>query len=434
MNQPFPEDLARQHALALQRQLDENRCIDFESEKQLSTDLLFGPARGQMFGILVCRDKAGNEVVLKAFSGQYGGRYLVDGWVPPVCDPDRFASVVSRYDGKIHALTEQAERETGSRADELRQERKALSRACLHELYGLFRFRTIDGALLPLVEICTDRIPPTGMGDCCAPKLLHYAFSNDLHPVSMAEFYYGKENRSKTREHKRFYGPCDDKCRPLLHRMLGLDIVYCDPSLVVVNKDAGLLSVPGRGEENRDSVETRIRRLFPHSIGQPAVHRLDMDTSGLLLLCLDAAAHRNLSRQFMERSIEKSYVALLEGVVKERTGTIDLPFRLDVENRPRQIYDRERGKRGLTHWEKLDVEYIAGHRQATRVRFVPKTGRTHQLRVHSAHHYGLGHPIVGDRLYGNRDLETRMYLHATTISFLHPVTGTPMHFESSPPF
>jgi tRNA pseudouridine32 synthase/23S rRNA pseudouridine746 synthase len=434
MNTPLPTAQAEQYCKELQDNLDTFGYLDHEYEAKVSTEYLFGPARGQMFGVLVCQDEKGEEVVLKAFSGQYDGNWIVPGWVPPVCEVAQFNAIVDQYDSKIHKLTEKILANDGKEAIILQEERKNLSQSCLKELYGLYRFCCVDESIVTIEDIFGTKLPPTGTGDCCAPKLLHYAFSHQLHPVSMAEFYYGTPNRSLTKRHKEFYAPCEDKCKPLLKHLLGLDIVYCDETLLVVNKKAGMLSVPGRGEDMQDCVESRVKKLFLHCIKQPAVHRLDMDTSGLLVLCLEAKAHRNLSIQFMDGRIEKDYVALLEGLITEQKGMIKLPFRLDTENRPRQIYDENQGKWGVTDWEKLGVEYFQKNRLATRILFSPKTGRTHQLRVHSAHEKGLGHPIIGDRLYGKQEPGQRMLLHACKISFTHPVTLEQLCFESEPEF
>lgn len=206
-----------------------------------------------------------------------------------------------------------------------------------------------------------------------------------------------------------------------------LEIVHEDPDFVVVNKASGMLSVPGRGPEKADSVATRIRMLYPGCIEQPAVHRLDMDTSGLQLLALNADAHRLLSRQFENRETRKRYLALLEGILEGDRGTIELPFRLDVDNRPIQIYDEVHGKIGITHWEKIAIED-----GKTRMAFIPVTGRTHQLRVHSAHPKGLGIPIVGDTFYGNGRRSGELRLHAAELGFTHPRTGEALEFMSPP--
>jgi tRNA pseudouridine32 synthase/23S rRNA pseudouridine746 synthase len=206
----------------------------------------------------------------------------------------------------------------------------------------------------------------------------------------------------------------------------GLDIVYADDQLVVVDKPGGLLAVPGRGPENQDCVVNRIKKMFPVCIDQPAVHRLDMATSGLMVLAFTVEAHRSLSRQFSERRVEKRYIALLEGLVAAESGEIMLRFRLDPKNRPYQVYDPVHGKPGSTRWRCLEIK---GNR--TRVEFVPLTGRTHQLRLHAAHELGLGCPIVGDSLYGSGTQGDPMLLHAAALSFFHPDTGEKMVFSSA---
>lgn len=433
MNPPLPTQKAKEAAALLLEALDFHKALDYEGEKLISTEYLFGPARGQMFGILVCEDKDGNEVILKAFSGQYDGAWLIPGWVGPVADPVAYDQIAGQNDALLHELTATITR--GERIDTalLVQQRKALSQSVLQKLYSLYHFSCIDGKTKSFSAIFGSKLPPTGTGDCCAPKLLHWAFSQDLKPISMAEFYYGLPNRSATREHKVFYGPCDDKCQPLLKHMLALDIVYCDDTLLVVNKQGGLLSVPGRGEDKQDCVESRVRRLFPYAPKQCAVHRLDMDTSGLLLVALDTETHRLLSMQFMHQEVEKEYEALLEGLVRQPGGEVSLPFRLDVDHRPYQIYDEKQGKWGTTKWKKVRVESSPSG-LVTRVHFTPLTGRTHQLRLHSFHPKGIAHAIVGDRLYGTGKEGDRLCLHASALSFSHPHTKEKLCFTSPAPF
>lgn len=211
--------------------------------------------------------------------------------------------------------------------------------------------------------------------------------------------------------------------------MCKVDIIFKDSSIVVVNKPGGLLSVPGRGPDKQDCLVNRLRTHFPECIPQPSVHRLDMDTSGLMVIALTTDAHRILSIQFQDRTVKKQYIALLEGVVKKDQGEITLPFRLDVENRPYQIYDPLQGKMGTTLWKKLEAQ-----NNQTRIFFTPITGRTHQLRLHASHPMGLGCPIVGDRLYGNGKPGDRLLLHATALTFQHPESNQTMRFENSPWF
>lgn len=210
---------------------------------------------------------------------------------------------------------------------------------------------------------------------------------------------------------------------------ISLQIVYQDTSLAVIDKPGGLLAVPGRGPDKQDSVVSRLQQILPWCIEQPAVHRLDMDTSGLMVLGLTREAHRHLSAQFAERRVAKKYVALLEGIVAREAGEITLPFRLDPEHRPHQVYDPVQGKIGVSRWRKLEVR-----EGRTLVAFTPLTGRTHQLRLHASHPLGLGCPIVGDRLYGFGNLGEPLMLHATRLQFQHPATGLSLDFFSTAPF
>jgi len=210
---------------------------------------------------------------------------------------------------------------------------------------------------------------------------------------------------------------------------LRIRLIYVDEDVIVVDKPAGLLAVPGRGPENQDCVVNQVRDYFPDVIEQPAVHRLDMDTSGLMVLARNSRAHAHLSEQFARRKVKKRYNAILEGEVAGDAGEIELAFRLDPDNRPHQVYDPVQGKVGITRWFKLAV-----HKGRTRVEFIPLTGRTHQLRLHAAHELGLGCPIVGDRLYGSRKPGERMLLHAQYLQFFHPATEKKQVFRSAVPF
>lgn len=209
---------------------------------------------------------------------------------------------------------------------------------------------------------------------------------------------------------------------------MDVSIRYQDRAIVVVDKPGGLLSVPGRGPDKLDSVATRVRAHFAGCIEQPAVHRLDMDTSGLMVLALTVAAHRHLSLQFAARRVEKEYLALLAGEVRGAGGEIALRFRLDPDNRPHQVYDPVQGKLGISRWRTVEVRD-----GRTLVVFTPLTGRTHQLRLHASHPLGLGCPIVGDRLYGNGQVGEPLRLHAARLGFTHPQSGEQLHFASPPP-
>jgi len=429
-------------------------------DQKFSTDYLLGEARGQMFGVLECADTNGNIVVLRAFSCQYDGEWLIDGWVPPILDPKQFYDLIAEPDKQINIRTRALK--TMEKSDpeykKLSDERKTLSQQLMKDIHALYHLTNFRGETRPLTEILSGNIP-TGVGECCAPKLLNYAALNGLKPLGLSEFYWGKENKSGTRKHGEFYPACAEKCQPILGFMLcgkeernngimeqwnddvplptstippfhhSLEIVHKDDEFVVIIKPSGLLAVPGKGEENQDCVVARIKALYPNCIEQPAVHRLDMDTSGLMVLALTADMHRELSLQFHDRKTEKHYIALLDGEVTGDEGTIELPFRLDVDNRPHQIYDPVNGKTGITHWKVLSTS-----NKKTRVEFIPVTGRTHQLRVHAASEHGLGIPISGDRLYGSGTAPGQLKLHASFLGFTHPRTGKKMEFRSQPSF
>ena len=372
---------------------------------------------GKMLGILACDDAEGNRVVLKAFSGQVGGQWVIPGWCEPAFSISEYTAILEETDLKVKELAQKGE------------DSRAVSAEAMRRLFGLYRIHCIDGSVKTYSEIFGDVVPPSGTGDCAAIKLLNCAFKNHLKPVSMAEFYYGGQTLSASKKPCQFYPPCEEKCRPLLKKMLGLDILYLDQEIVVVNKPAGLLSVPGRGEDKQDCVVNRVKRLFPDCIDNPSVHRLDMDTSGILVLALTKESQRFLSMEFESRCVHKKYTALLDGILRSSGGALALPFRLDPENRPYQVYDPVQGRMCITLWKRLSV-----YDGKTLVEFTPLTGRTHQLRVSAASTKGLGTPIVGDRLYGTRKEGQRLMLHAGYISFTHPWSKEKIEFKVDAPF
>ena len=390
----LPEEEARKECLRLMSEMDSSS----------PGTALFQPGHGRMFGVLVCTD----GTVLRAFSGELEGELLVPGFVPPAFDAASYRSILVSYDRLIKNSTDH----------------RSLSRKCWEELKRLYNFHCFDGSVCNLASVFPDA--PSGTGDCCAPRLLSHAYGQGKKPASLCEFFYG----SGSMNHKSFHSPCDSRCRPLLPFLTGLDIVYQDSSLVVVNKPSGMLSIEGKGADKQDCIASRVRSFFPACIAQPCVHRLDQATSGLMVLGLTEEAHRSLSMDFERRNVYKEYEALIEGLILEDAGTISLPMRLDVDNRPHQIVDFTLGKPALTEWKKLSIENRNG-RKVTRLRLIPHTGRTHQLRVHCA--YGLNHPILGDALYGcssdSVPSEPRLMLQARVLEFPHPVTGELMHFE-----
>lgn len=280
--------------------------------------------------------------------------------------------------------------------------------------------------------------PPAGAGDCSAPKLLQYSFQNDLTPISMAEFWWGISPNSEIRKHKNFYPACQSRCKPILTHMLqgikmdenlllenlvekqNLEIIYEDEVLIVINKPAEFLSVPGK--EITDSIYTWIKKKYPDATGPLIVHRLDMSTSGILVLTKTKESNKALQSQFIKRTVKKRYVALLDGDLEVNSGEINLPLRVDLDDRPRQLVCFEHGKNAVTKWKVIERK-----NKKTRVHFYPVTGRTHQLRVHAAHKNGLNTPIIGDDLYGKK--ENRLHLHAEFIEFTHPTSKELIRFS-----
>ena len=379
--------------------------------------------------------------------------------------------------------------------ERLKTERKERSAALQRKLFEQFRMLNAQGEvkdLYTIFEQTVQKVPPAGAGECALPKLLQYAYLHQLKPLAMAEFWWGDSPKNEIRHHGYYYPSCKGKCEPILQHMLQgleidenpllnpvheeeeLEIVFEDEWLLVVNKPAGMLSVPGKAED-RDSVYHRLKKKYPEATGPMIVHRLDMATSGLLLVAKTKEVHRDLQAQFANRSIKKRYVAVLDGVIikteketkpiaekailiakdtvstkktakAERTGStgrIELPLCLNPLDRPRQMVSSEHGKEAITEYQIIsESERITSEsentfnesnridesersinesRKYTRIVFYPLTGRTHQLRVHAAHPEGLGCPILGDELYGKK--ADRLYLHAEYIEFRHPIYG-----------
>ena len=439
------------------------------------------PQEGKMFGVLVVEEeptpspsRAGGEskYFLAAYSGLLEGRNDWDYFVPPVYDaqqPDGYFKTQERIISQTSAISPQSSKEMSQNLQEW-----------LFHQYQLLNARGEVKDLVDIWQSYYDKpklrkkfpMPPGGTGDCCAPKLLQYAYQNGLKPVCMAEFWWGQSTKTELRQHLNYYPACRGKCKPILTWMLqGLEvdpdpellgfqkmdipIVYEDDWLLVIDKPSGILSVPGRIEQY--SVETVMQERYPDS---KVAHRLDMGTSGLLIVAKTPEVYRALQEQFIKHQVKKKYIARLEGrgkmddgrgmmedgrgkmddgrgkmddgrgkmldvrcKMEGGRGRIELPLRPDPMNRPRQVVDMEHGKRAVTDYEFISPNMVA---------LYPQTGRTHQLRIHCAHPDGLGRPIVGDELYGTKG--ERLMLHAAEIWFTHPVTGAPMHLVSPPPF
>ena len=407
--------------------------------------------KGKMFGVLVVEMSPGQLGFLAAYSGLLAGRNDWPYFVPPIFDaqqPDGYFKTQEREISRI-SRTSRSSRDSSDFSS------KQLSQELQTWLFHQYRLLNARGEVKDLVDVWQEYynrpkllrkypLPPGGTGDCCAPKLLQYAYQQGLKPLCMAEFWWGETTKTELRHHLNYYPACRGKCKPVLTWMLqGLDVdpdpeslaferqelpvVYEDEWLLVVNKPSGLLSAPGRVEEY--SVETIMQQRYP---GSMIGHRLDMGTSGLLIVAKTLEIYRNLQEQFVKHQVKKKYLALLESLdalekldILDKRGTISLPLRPDPMNRPRQLVDPEHGKRAVTDYEFLSDSLVA---------LWPQTGRTHQLRIHCAHPDGLGRPIVGDELYGTREKGQRLMLHAAEIWFHHPVTGINMHLSVAPDF
>ncbi|HUS31928.1 MAG TPA: RluA family pseudouridine synthase [Kofleriaceae bacterium] len=420
---PEPVPIARRAMERLRAELP------VETLRLLATD-------GKMFGVLVVRD--GDRIgFLRAFSGMIGRSWHLPGFVPPAFDEAARDSFWIAGEAELATLTDPSER-------------AALSRTLLPRIHATYVLPNARGEVRALRDLfraevtgLQDKEPPGGAGDCAAPKLLAYAYRHGLAPIALAEQWIGAPPTNDGRIDGNYYPACRGKCGPILaHMLAGIDVeeapqygggpisadeprtLFEDDWLVIVDKPVGLLSIPGRGGALRDSVIMRLRARYGSDV--MVVHRLDLDTSGVLLAAKDAATYKALQRLFAIREVEKRYVAILDGQPSGDRGTIDLPLRVDVDDRPRQIVDAVHGKPAITDWEVLAK---AGGR--TRVALSPRTGRAHQLRVHMA--VGLGAPIVGDRLYGRSD-GGRLMLHAEALGFVHPHTGSRVAATREAPF
>ena len=328
----------------------------------------------------------------------------------------------------------------------LKEDRKTKSASLQQYLFEQYQFLNTKKEVKDLSQLFAETSelnPPAGSGECAAPKLLQYAFLHDLKPIAMAEFWWGQSPNKEIRKHKQFYPACQGKCKPILTHMLDgiemdtnpmlqnpaigkeLEYLFEDNDLIVIHKPAEFLSVPGINIQ--DSVYTRIKHKYPNISGPIIVHRLDMSTSGILLIAKNKESHKNLQSQFIKKTVRKRYEAVLDGNLKDDTGSIDLPLRVDLNDRPRQLVCFEHGKPALTNWKVVERK-----NGKTRVHLFPVSGRTHQLRVHTSHYLGLNTPITGDDLYGKK--ANRLHLHAAEIEFTHPTTKEKMLFNKKAEF
>ena len=341
-------------------------------------------------------------------------------------EKNQIVSQINEYESTINSLKEERKNKSNSLQNQLFDQ---------YQFYNKFKQKK---GLREIFEQTAFQQPPAAAGECAAPKLFQYAFQNDLDPICMAEFWWGDSPKSEVRKHQNFYPACTGKCEPILGHMLhgieldknpllqqnaqveSLEIIYQDEDIVVINKPEEFLSVPGI--EIKDSVYLRIKQLFPKATGPIIVHRLDMATSGILVLALNKESHKHLQQQFIKRKVNKRYIALLDGNVEQNEGMIDLPLRVDLDDRPRQMVCYEHGKSSRTRYE-----VIIRKDNKTLIHFFPITGRTHQLRMHASHILGLNTPIIGDDLYGTK--ANRLHLHAEYLDFIHPTTKELMKFQ-----
>ena len=357
-----------------------------------------------------------------------------------------FFNNVTRYWNHILSPIKEELKVYSDRIQTLTLERKSKSNALQQYIAEQYQFLNIKKELKNLAQLFGQDVLqnlPAGTGECAAPKLLQYAFANDLKPIAMAEFWWGKSPNKEIRKHKQFYPACQGKCKPILKHMLTgidmdmnplltnpaigkeLEIIFEDEQCMVIYKPEEFLSVPGI--HIKDSVYTRIKQEIKNISGPIIIHRLDMATSGLLVIAKNKEAHKNIQSQFIKKTVTKRYTAVLDGIVKEDKGTISLPLRVDLDDRPRQLVCYEHGKPAKTNWEVIERS-----NGKTKVYFYPISGRTHQLRMHASHSSGLNCPIMGDDLYGTK--ADRLYLHSDTLAFNHPITKERLHFHKEADF
>lgn len=459
---PTPFDRATIHPLARRAATE---LMDTLQSHHATAWRLHEPGNGKMFGVLVVAAPDGTIGYLRAFSGMLDGRWDIEGWAPPAFDRGTrdlvwipgeaemldFARERATLLAQLTDDTDSAETHRVTTAVRtLDTTRTARSRILMAAIQDSYHFANARGETRALRTLFAPAEPPAGAGDCAAPKLVAHAYRLGLRPLALAEFWWGAPAPTGDRRAGVFYAACRGKCLPILTHMLdglpvdapplfgsaALDpleprVVYEDDELLIVNKPSGMLTVPGRSASLQDCVVSRLRARYPDATGPLIVHRLDLDTSGLLLCAKNLNTTKLLQRLFSLREIDKQYVAWVDGSVATNHGHITLPLRVDIDDRPRNIVDPVHGKPADTEWRVLSRE-----NGRTRVQFIPHTGRSHQLRVHAAHPEGLDAPIVGDRLYGRTapDEDERLLLHAERLRFVHPVTGALLVVEQPAPF
>lgn len=359
-----------------------------------------------------------------------------------------------REKSQLHQLKKQGQGKINAAQEELnlliqeinglKQKRQQKSAVLQQQLFDQYQLLNAKGEVKNLYTIFHDfmgKYPPAAAGDCAAPRLLQYAYKNELHPLAMAEFWWGKSPKTILRKQGHYYPSCRGKCEPILSHMLqglevddnpidkvcplSIEIIHEDDDLLIINKPEGVLSVAGKLKQT--CVLDQLKALRPDVAKPFIVHRLDMAASGLLVVAKNEISYKSLQAQFQSRHIKKRYEAVLNGIIQENSGRIVLPLRVDLNNRPQQMVCYKHGKPALTRWKVIERKD-----GKTRIAFYPITGRTHQLRMHAAHPQGLNTPIVGDELYGTK--ANRLHLHATYIELTHPTSRKTVRFNSEIPF
>ncbi|KHA61009.1 pseudouridine synthase [Vibrio variabilis] len=431
LNQQVKQQQANPELHALQQQLAQYQD-DYQQAEQTQRELMIqGRAARKKQRKLAEQTLAGDALTLA----------LDDLARQSVAEKNVLKYLKLEWEEKINQVSIQLN-ELTEQIDAIKQQRKQRSNQLQNKLFEQYRFYNIrkdEKSLKAIFAPTTSPTPPAGAGECAAPKLLHFAFKHGYTPLALAEFWWGVSPKSEIRKHKSYYPSCNSKCQPILGHMLEgmrvddnplekswaedkeLEIVYEDDAMVIVNKPSGLLSVPGK--TITDSAYTRLQKRYPDAEGPFVIHRLDMATSGILVFALTRRANKSLQKQFISRSVQKRYIAQIEGEVQAQNGTINLPMRGDPDDRPRQLVCYEHGKLAETYWELIETS-----NGQSKLYMHPKTGRTHQLRVHCAHHLGLNMPIVGDALYGTKS--DRLHLHAQRLELHHPYNHEPMTFSA----
>lgn len=412
------------HTLAKLKEVEDKAKTDLKSHKQLEKEAKIQRDLKRKLAENTI-DQSNFEMLLKELSEESKSLSIL------------YKKKRKYWNYQIEAAQKEVDYSLAKQSD-FKEQLQQKSSSLQQRIFKNYQFLNAKGGVKDALAIFNPHQPPAGTGECAAPKLLHYAYLHNLKPIAMAEFWYGKSLKSQIRKHGEFYPACRSKCEPLLAHMLqGLEVeenpietsllgrkkiqlIFEDEYLAVILKPHELLSVPGK--RTKFSVLTQLQELYPNASGPLLVHRLDMSTSGIMLMAKSDAIHKQLQAQFIQRKVKKTYQALLEGEPAENQGEIQLPLRVDLDNRPHQMVCNKHGKPAHTKWKKIGVK--AGK---TLVEFYPITGRTHQLRVHAAHPLGLNCPILGDDLYGNP--ADRLYLHAYTLEFTHPVTNEKLVFK-----